>query len=106
MINAVGREIPQEVLSETGKKVFQGTYKYDRYEYKKTAVKSRARIGGNVSKIEGSIEEILKKCGVHDGMTISFHHHFREGDLVVMQVMNTIHKMGYKDIKNYGDQVC
>ena len=99
MINAVGREIPQEVLSETGKKVFQGTYKYDRYEYKKTAVKSRARIGGNVSKIEGSIEEILKKCGVHDGMTISFHHHFREGDLVVMQVMNTIHKMGYKDIK-------
>lgn len=99
MINAVGREIPQEVLSETGKKVFQGTYKYDRYEYNKTAVKSRARIGGNVSKIEGSIEEILKKCGAYDGMTISFHHHFREGDLVVMQVMNTIHKMGYKDIK-------
>ena len=31
-------------------------------------------------------------------MTISFHHHFREGDLVAMQVMQAIHEMGFKNI--------
>ena len=45
-----------------------------------------------------SIAEVLKKCGIKDGMTISFHHHFREGDYVVNMVMEEIHKMGIKDI--------
>ena len=31
-------------------------------------------------------------------MTISFHHHFREGDYVVNMVMEEIHKMGIKGI--------
>ena len=31
-------------------------------------------------------------------MTVSFHHHFREGDLVVCMVMEEIHKMGFKNI--------
>ena len=30
-------------------------------------------------------------------MTVSFHHHFREGDLVVCMVMEEIHKMGLKE---------
>lgn len=98
MLNAVGREIPQEVLEKTGKAVFQGTYHFDQYEYNKAPVKSRTCIGGSGTKIQNSIKETLQKCGAHDGMTISFHHHFREGDLVVMQVMNTIHELGYKDI--------
>ena len=38
MLNAVGREIPQEVLDETGKTVFQGSYQFDQHEYIKTAV--------------------------------------------------------------------
>ena len=40
----------------------------------------------------------LVKCGIKDGMTLSFHHHFREGDYVVNMVMEEIHKMGIKDI--------
>lgn len=99
MINAVGRDIPQEVLNEIGKEVFQGTYKYDNFEYMKVSSKAKSRIGGNGSKVEEDIEEVLKKCGANNGMTISFHHHFRDGDLVLMQVMNVIHKMGYKDIR-------
>ena len=33
MINAVGREIPEEVLKATGKEAFKGAYAYDNYEY-------------------------------------------------------------------------
>ena len=35
MINAVGREIPEEVLKATGKEAFKGAYAYDNYEYKR-----------------------------------------------------------------------
>ncbi len=39
MINAVGREIPDAVLAETGKTVFQGSRHFDGYSYEKTAVR-------------------------------------------------------------------
>ena len=31
-------------------------------------------------------------------MTLSFHHHFREGDYVLNMVMEEVHKMGVRDI--------
>ena len=98
MKNAVGRDIPEEVIEETGKDIFRGTYYYNENEYKTASVKKRCRIGGEGTKLINSIQEALIKCNAHDGMTISFHHHFREGDLIAMQVMNVIHEMGYKDI--------
>ena len=98
MKNAVGRDIPEEVMEETGKDVFRGTYYYNENEYRTAPVKKRCRIGGSGTKLINSIQEALISCNAHDGMTISFHHHFREGDLVAMQVMNAIHEMGYKDI--------
>ena len=50
------------------------------------------------SKLVKDIHEALVKCHAHSGMTISFHHHFREGDLIVNMVMEEIHKMGIKNI--------
>ena len=41
MINAVGREIPEEILKKTGKEPFKGAYAYDNYEYTKAAPKAR-----------------------------------------------------------------
>ena len=98
MINAVGREIPEKVLKATGKEAFKGAYAYDNHEYKKAAPKAHAMMDSNRSKIVENIHEALVKCEIKDGMTISFHHHFREGDYVVNMVMDEIHKMGIKDI--------
>ena len=98
MINAVGREIPEEVLKATGKEAFKGAYAYDNYEYKKAAPKAHAMMDPKRSKIVENIHEALVKCEIKDGMTISFHHHFREGDYVVNMVMEEIHKMGIKGI--------
>ena len=67
MINAVGREIPDAVLAETGKTVFQGSRHFDDYTYEKAAVKARARIGGEGSKLEKDLQEVLRKCNAHDG---------------------------------------
>jgi len=52
-----------------------------------------------MSKVINSIEEAVKKCELKDGMTVSFHHHLRNGDFVLNKVMKTIDEMGYKDIK-------
>lgn len=46
-----------------------------------------------------TLEEAIKKTGLKDGMTISFHHHFRGGDKVVNLVVGTLAKMGFKNLK-------
>lgn len=98
MINAAGREIPEEILKETGKMAFQGAFALDGYEYVKAAPRVRAVSDPKWSKQVASIHEALLKCGLRDGMTLSFHHHFREGDYVVNMVMEEVHNMGIRDI--------
>lgn len=98
MINAVGRDIPEEILELTGKEVFHGNHYFDGYEYKKDGPNTRCVINSNGSKLVDSIHDVLVKCGIRDGMTLGFHHHFREGDYIVNMVMEEVHKMGIKDI--------
>ena len=52
----------------------------------------------NSRKVLPSIEEAIKRSGLKDGMTISFHHHFRNGDYVVNMVIDEIAKMGIKNL--------
>lgn len=98
MINAVGRDIPEEILKETGKEVFQGNLAKDGTVFRKHGPEIRVVENNNGSKLLPDIHEALVRCGAHDGMTISFHHHFREGDMIVNMVMDEVHKMGLKDI--------
>lgn len=52
----------------------------------------------NNSKVVENIKEALIKSNLKDGMTISFHHHFREGDYVINLVMAEIAKLGIKNL--------
>ncbi|MBQ0161380.1 MAG: citrate lyase subunit alpha [Bacteroidales bacterium] len=45
-----------------------------------------------------TLEEAIKKSGLKDGMTISFHHHFRGGDKVVNMVVDKLAEMGFKNL--------
>ena len=45
-----------------------------------------------------TLEEAIRKTGLKDGMTISFHHHFRSGDKVVNMVVDKLAEMGFKDL--------
>lgn len=98
MLNKVGREIPEEILKATGKEVFQGNYYKDNTEFQKRGPITKVVMNHDTSKMVSSIHEALVKCGAHDGMTLGFHHHFRDGDLVVNMVMEEVHKMGIKDV--------
>ena len=98
MINAAGREIPEEILKLTGKEPFKGVHYFDGYEYKKDGPVTKCVINSQGSKVADSIHDCLVKCGIRNGMTLGFHHHFREGDYVVNMVMEEVHNMGIRDI--------
>ena len=51
-----------------------------------------------MSKLVNSIREAVQLAGLKDGMTVSFHHHLRNGDFVLNMVMDTIAQMGIKDL--------
>ncbi|MBQ0069363.1 MAG: citrate lyase subunit alpha [Bacteroidales bacterium] len=45
-----------------------------------------------------TLENAIKLTGLKDGMTISFHHHFRGGDKVVNMVVAKLAEMGFKNL--------
>lgn len=51
-----------------------------------------------MNKLVKSIREAVALAGVKDGMTVSFHHHLRNGDFVLNMVMQEIAEIGVKDI--------
>lgn len=97
MINQVGREIPDRYLTD-GVEPFQGVYYRDGYTYTKSAPTVQAHVRPGKDKVVASIHDAIVKSGLRDGMTISFHHHLRDGDYVVNLVMKEIHRLGIKDL--------
>lgn len=50
-------------------------------------------------KMLDSLTEALKRCEVKDGMTLSFHHHLRNGDHVLNLVMEAAAGLGLRDLR-------
>ncbi|CAI3273875.1 citrate lyase subunit alpha [Enterococcus cecorum] len=94
VVNKLGKEIPQEYADKYG--VFEGELVHIR-EYQEASRKIKPVMPSD-SKLVGSLREAIEKTGLKDGMTISFHHHFREGDYVINMVMDEIAKMGIKNL--------
>ena len=51
-----------------------------------------------MSKLVNSIREAIRLADLRDGMTVSFHHHLRNGDFVLNMVMAEIADLGIKDL--------
>ncbi|MFO7938251.1 MAG: citrate lyase subunit alpha [Bacteroidales bacterium] len=96
--NAVGRMVPTEI---NGQKVvpFQGSgnHKPSGRKYG-PPIPSCTDFPEDGNKVLESLREALERCGVADGMTISTHHHLRNGDLVSNMLFDTLHDMGRKDL--------
>lgn len=96
MKNILGREIPEYIQGYGAAKPFKGAFN-SLGEVQKRCVKLESS-HPEEKKVLSSIREALEKCGIKDGMTISFHHHLRNGDYVLNMVLEEISKMGIKDI--------
>ena len=98
-INAAGRWIPDTI---NGKPAipYQGVGKYKPCGTKASppiATCSDYPKDGN--KVVFSLEDAFRKAGVRSGMTISTHHHFRNGDKVANRIFDTVAKMGIKNTR-------
>ena len=94
VMNKVNRDIPQVYADQYG--VYEGELAHidDYQEASRHIQPKRPRD----QKLVGSLREAIEKTGLKDGMTISFHHHFREGDYVMNMVMQEIADMGIKNL--------
>lgn len=92
--NQIKREIPEKYAEQYG--VYDGEFTNVKpYE---AATKHIRPIKPGESKLVDSLHDAIVKTGLKSGMTISFHHHFREGDYVMNMVLDEIAKMGIKDL--------
>ena len=51
-----------------------------------------------MSKVVSSLKEAVQLAGIKDGMTLSFHHHLRNGDFVLNMVLAEVAAQGHKDL--------
>jgi citrate lyase subunit alpha/citrate CoA-transferase len=96
--NAIGRMVPVEVNGK-GTIPFQGVGKYTP-SGKKAAppISTCSNFPDDGNKVVKDLKTALKKACIKDGMTISTHHHFRNGDLVANQVFDAVAEIGVEDL--------
>jgi len=97
--NAAGRMVPTFVNGEEHIP-FKGVGKY-RPSGRKYAphIASCADYPDDGDKTIPNLKEALIKAGLKDGMTISTHHHFRNGDLISNQIFDIAHELGIKNLR-------
>jgi len=97
--NAAGRSVPDTVNGEKAIP-YQGVGKY-KPEGRKYApqIATNADYPADGNKQVVSLKEALIKAGLRDGMTISTHHHFRNGDLIANHVFDIAKELGVKDLR-------
>ncbi len=64
-------------------------------------IRSCAEFPSDGNKVVKSLEEALKKAGLKSGMTISTHHHLRNGDALTNLLFDTIKRMGVRNVRWY-----
>ncbi len=97
--NAAGRLVPVEINGEEHIP-YQGVGKFKptgrRYS---PPLASCADYPSDGNKVIADLKTALKKAGLRDGMTISTHHHFRNGDFVANAIFDAAAELGVKDLR-------
>ena len=97
-INAIGRKVP---LTANGQIQIPymgiGKYRPDGFKHA-PRISTCADYPADGNKLVNDLREALIRCGLKNGMTISTHHHFRNGDLIAVQIFDIAHELGIKDL--------
>lgn len=97
--NAAGRQVVSEINGEAATP-FQGVGKFKPQGKKHAAsIASCSDYPADGNKVVSDLRMALEKSGLRDGMTISTHHHFRNGDFLANQVFDIAKEMGVKGLR-------
>lgn len=96
--NSLGRELPEKI-GEYVVRPYQGAYE-PLPEYNPVVSKRTPghRVPGE-GKLLPDLKAAILASGLKDGMTVSFHHCFREGDKIISQVLLAIRELGIKKLR-------
>ncbi|MEI6286792.1 MAG: citrate lyase subunit alpha [Bacillota bacterium] len=98
ILNAAGRLVP-ELVNGPSVIPFKGVGQHRPAGRKHGPLISTALdYPGDGNKTGNSLQEALIKCGLRDGMTISTHHHLRNGDLVANEIFAIAEQLGIKNL--------
>jgi citrate lyase subunit alpha/citrate CoA-transferase len=96
--NKVGRRVPT-VVNGKDQVPFMGVGGFKPKGVKHSPpIRSCRDYPANGDKRVKDLKTALKKCGIRDGMTISNHHHFRNGDKVALAALQAAAELGVKDL--------
>jgi len=96
--NALGRLVPTEV-NGVPQIPYMGVGKFKPIRRKYAPlISSCADYPADGNKTVSTLKDALIKSGLRDGMVISTHHHFRNGDLVAVQIFALAKELGVKDL--------
>ncbi|KRM77740.1 citrate lyase, alpha chain [Secundilactobacillus collinoides DSM 20515 = JCM 1123] len=90
----MNRDLPDDLMKDLDYKPFETT-EIGNPDIQRVAPSVHVSTGDN--KLVDSIKQVVADT-VKDGMTISFHHHFRNGDFVFNEVMREIIDAGIKNL--------
>jgi citrate lyase subunit alpha/citrate CoA-transferase len=99
VINAAGRKVVSSINGERAIP-FQGLGNFapDGRKYG-PSIRSCRDFPPDGNKMVASLRMALERSGLRDGMTISTHHHFRDGDFLANMVFDIAHEMGVKGLR-------
>ena len=97
MINAAGREIPERIEGYRAFEAFGGAFAHLDGHTAPAMPRRGPRPGAG--KLLPDLGAAFDACGIVDGATLSFHHHLRNGDQVLNQVLAEAARRGLKDLK-------
>ncbi len=96
--NAAGRRVPVEVNGRV-EAPYEGVGRHRARGRKHgPRITRSADYPANGDKRVGSLREALERCGLKDGMTISTHHHLRNGDRVALEALRIAEEMKVRDL--------
>lgn len=97
--NALGRLVPDEVKGLGLVAPYQAPDARLTGGYAFQSMMPRRRIATlGEDKITRSVREAIERSGLKSGMTISFHHHLRNGDAVLPMILTEIAALGIRDL--------
>jgi len=100
MKNSIGREISDNILRTYQIEPFLGAWSKLKKGWMDEITippPNKAKLP-HQTKLCSSLEETIAKTNPHNGMTVSFHHHLRNGDNVLIKTIEILAKMGIRDI--------
>ena len=97
--NAAGRRVPDRV-NGVAQTPYKGVGKFVPSGTKAAPpIRSAQDYPADGDKRDSSLKEALEKAGLADGMTLSSHHHFRNGDMLMVPLFDAAAQLGIKNLR-------